>query len=73
MAEALKELLESDLLDENTKASIQEAWESNIAEAREAIASELREEFANRYDSDKAQLVEAMDNMLNDTIKAKLH
>lgn len=72
MAEALKELLESDLLDENTKASIQEAWESNIAEAREAIASELREEFANRYDSDKAQLVEAMDNMLNDTIKAEI-
>jgi len=72
MAEALKELLESDLLDENTKASIQEAWESNIAEAKEAIASELREEFANRYDSDKAQLVEAMDNMLNDTIKAEI-
>ena len=72
MAEALKELLESDLLDDNTKASIQEAWDNNIAEAKEAIASELREEFANRYDSDKAQLVEAMDNMLNDTIKAEI-
>lgn len=72
MAEALKELLESDLLDETVKASIQEAWDNNIAEAKEAIASELREEFANRYDSDKAQLVEAMDNMLTDTIKAEI-
>jgi len=62
MAEALKELLESDLLDENTKASIQEAWEKNLVEAREAVAVELREEFATRYENDKNQLVEAMDN-----------
>ena len=72
MAEALKELLESDLLDENTKASIQEAWETNLIEAREAVANELREEFANRYESDKSQLVEAMDNMLSDAIKTEI-
>jgi len=72
MAEALKELLESDLLDENTKASIQEAWETNLIEAREAVANELRDDFANRYESDKSQLVEAMDNMLSDAIKTEI-
>ena len=72
MAEALKELLESDLLDENTKASIQSAWESNLTEARDALAVELREEFADRYESDKGQLVEAMDNMLSDAIKTEI-
>ena len=72
MAEALKELLESDLLDENTKASIQSAWESNLTEARDALAIELREEFADRYESDKGQLVEAMDNMLSDAIKTEI-
>jgi hypothetical protein len=72
MAEALKELLESDLLDENTKASIQSAWESNLTEARDALAIELREEFADRYENDKGQLVEAMDNMLTDAIKTEI-
>jgi hypothetical protein len=72
MAEALKELLESDLLDENTKASIQSAWESNLTEARDALAIELREEFADRYENDKGQLVEAMDNMLSDAIKTEI-
>ena len=72
MAEALKELLESDLLDENTKASIQSAWETNLTEARDALAIELREEFADRYESDKGQLVEAMDNMLSDAIKTEI-
>lgn len=72
MAEALKELLESDLLDENTKASIQSAWESNLTEARDALAIELREEFTDRYESDKGQLVEAMDNMLTDAIKTEI-
>ena len=72
MAEALKELLESDLLDENTKASIQSAWDANLTEARDALAIELREEFADRYENDKNQLVEAMDNMLSDAIKTEI-
>jgi len=57
MAEALKELLNNDLLDEDTKASIQEAWETNLVEARDAVAIELREEFATRYENDKNTLV----------------
>ena len=72
MAEALKELLNTDLLDDNTKASIQEAWEANLVEARDAVAIELREEFADRYENDKNTLVEAMDNMLTDAIKAEV-
>ena len=72
MAKAINELLESDLLDEQTKATISEAFDAKIAEAREEIAGELREEFATRYDNDKSNLVEAMDNMLQETIKAEI-
>lgn len=72
MAEALKELLESDLLDEKTRDSIQEAWEANIAEAREEINIELREEFSARYENDKETIVEAMDNMLSEAIKTEI-
>ena len=35
MAKAINELLESDLLDEQTKATISEAFDAKIAEARE--------------------------------------
>jgi hypothetical protein len=73
MAEALKELLESDLLDEDTKANIQKAWDANLTEARDALATELREEFADRYENDRNQLVEAMDNMLTDAIQTEIN
>ena len=72
MAKAINELLESDLLDEQTKATISEAFDAKIVEAREEIATELREEFATRYDNDKSNLVEAMDTMLQETIKAEI-
>lgn len=72
MAHALKELLESGLLDEASKAKISEAWDQRLAEVREEAATELREEFSARYDNDKAQLVEAMDSMLKDTIEKEL-
>lgn len=72
MAQEIEKILGSEVLSEDVKQSISEAFQSRIAEAREEITAELREEFAGRYENDKAQIVEAMDAMLNDTIKTEL-
>ncbi len=72
MAKILKELLDNDLLDEDTKNSIRQAWDENIAEIKENLAVDLREEFADRYENDKEQLIEAMDKMLTDSIKKEI-
>jgi hypothetical protein len=72
MAHTLDELLSSGTLSEDVRSSISEAWETKITEAREEIATELREEFAERYENDKAQIVEAMDTMIGEVIAKEL-
>lgn len=72
MAQEIDKILGSEVLSEEVKDGINEAFEARIAEAREEITAELREEFAGRYENDKTQIVEAMDAMLNDTIKVEL-
>jgi hypothetical protein len=69
---AIEQLLSSEVLSEEVRSTLSEAWEAKLVEAREEITAELREEFANRYETDKEQMVEAMDAMLNDTIKSEL-
>ena len=60
MAHAMDELLSSNALSEEVRSSLSEAWDTQLTEAREAITAELREEFAQRYENDKEQMVEAM-------------
>jgi copper chaperone CopZ len=72
MADAFEELLGGDVLSEDVKTSLTEAWEVKLSEAREQITNEIREEFAGRYTNDKEQIVEAMDNMLTDAIKQEV-
>lgn len=72
MAQSFDELLNSNVLSEEVRSSISEAWETKLTEAREEIASELREEFAERYENDKANIVEAMDAMIGDVIGKEL-
>ena len=72
MAHAMDELLNSSTLSEEVRSSISEAWETQLTEARDAITAELREEFANRYENDKEQMVEAMDKMIGDVISKEL-
>jgi len=55
-----------------SNASLSEAFDAKLTEAREEITGELREEFAQRYETDKTQMVEALDAMLSDTIKSEL-
>ena len=69
---AIEQLLGSEVISEEVRNTLSEAWESKLKEAREELTAELREEFANRYETDKTQMVEALDAMVSDTIKSEL-
>ena len=64
MAHAIEQLLSSEVLSEEVRNTLTEAWEAKLKEAREELTVELREEFAERYEADKTQMVEALDAML---------
>lgn len=72
MLEAIKQLLDSNVINEDTHQAIQEAWDSKLNEAREELRAELREEFAQRYEHDKTVMVEALDKMVTDGIKSEI-
>jgi hypothetical protein len=73
MLDAIKPLLDSDLLNEETRAQISEAWEAKLIETREQVRAELREEFAQRYEHDKTVMVEALDRMVTEGLSAEIH
>jgi len=70
MLDALKPLLDSDLINEETRTEISEAWEAKMTEAREQVRAELREEFAQRYEHDRTVMVEALDRMVTEGLTA---
>jgi hypothetical protein len=72
MLDAIKPLLDSDLITEETRQEISEAWEAKMTEAREQVRAELREEFAQRYEHDKTVMVEALDRMVTDGLTAEI-
>jgi len=72
MLDAIKPLLDSELLSEEAQQEISEAWESKLNEARETVRAELREEFAQRYEHDKQVMVEALDRMVTEGLAAEL-
>jgi hypothetical protein len=72
MLDAIKPLLDSDLINEEAKQEISEAWESKLNEAREQVRAELREEFAQRYEHDKTVMVEALDRMVTEGLAVEL-
>ena len=72
MLDAIKPLLDSELLSEEAQQEISEAWESKLNEARETVRAELREEFAQRYEHDKTVMVEALDRMVTEGLAAEL-
>jgi hypothetical protein len=72
MLDALKPLLDSELVNDETRQEISEAWESKLNEAREQVRAELREEFAQRYEHDKSVMVEALDRMVTEGLAAEL-
>jgi hypothetical protein len=72
MLDSLKPLLDSELVTEEAKAEINEAWETKLVEAKEQARAELREEFAQRYEHDKTVMVEALDRMVTDGLTAEI-
>ena len=72
MLDAIKPLLDSNLITEETRQEINEAWEIKLNEAREQARAELREEFAQRYEHDKSVMVEALDRMVTEGLTAEV-
>ena len=72
MFDAIKPLVDSGIINEDTKLAISEAWESKLIEAREEIRTEMREEFSTRYEHDKSVMVEALDKMVSESLHAEL-
>ena len=70
--EALKSLLESDVISEAMKQEIEEAWNSKVEENRLAVTSELREEFAKKYEHDKGVMIEAIDAMMTEKLSEEM-
>jgi hypothetical protein len=65
----IKTLLGDDKLPPEIVGSLQEAFDKKVEEVREQAEMAVREEFSRRYETDKENLVEAIDRMLTDTIK----
>lgn len=72
MLDAIRPLLESDLVNEETKQQIEEAWNDKLTETRNEVRVELREEFAQKYEHDKTVMVEALDRMVTEGLSAEL-
>jgi len=72
MLDALKSLFENNVISEEIKESIQQAWDSKINEAREQVAVQLREEFAQKYEHDKNTMIEAVDRMISEQLAAEI-
>ena len=73
MNQTFENIMNSEFLSDEVKATISEAWKAKVSDLREEISAELREEFAARYENDKEQIVNAMDAMLTDVIKEELN
>ena len=72
MLDALKTLFENDVVSEEVRISIEEAWETKIKENRQQVTAELREEFAQKYEHDKSVMVEAIDTMISERLASEL-
>lgn len=72
MIDAISKLVESGAISEDVQKGIQEAWDSKIKENKEVVGAELREEFAKRYEHDKANMIEAIDSMMNEKLSEEI-
>ena len=72
MDKEIKDLLENEVLGDEAKIALQEAFDNKVTAAVQAAEQQLQEDYAARYSNDKAVLVEAMDKMLGDAIRAEL-
>lgn len=72
MFDAIKPLIDSGIINEETKSAINEAWETKLNEARQQLRAEIREEFARKYDHDRSVMVEAIDKMVTEGLQEEI-
>ena len=72
MLDALKTLFENDVVSEEVRHEIEEAWNKKVKENRQQVTAELREEFAQKYEHDKATMVEAIDSMVTERLASEI-
>jgi len=72
MSDVFNKLFETGILSEDVRDSIQEAWDTKVKENKDKVTAELREEFAQRYDHDKQNMVEAVDRMVSDRLQSEI-
>jgi hypothetical protein len=80
MLDFVKQLFENNVISEEIKSEIENAWQQRVQEnrdqvkeeLRESLTAQLREEFAQKYEHDKSAMVEAVENMLADRLTAEL-
>lgn len=72
MLDALKTLLETDAVSKEVRAEIEEAWNQKVKENRQQATAELREEFAQKYEHDKQNMVEAIDTLVEQRLAQEI-
>lgn len=72
MLDVLKGLFENNVISEDIRSQIEEAWEARVAENREQVTQQLREEFAQRYEHDRGVMIEAIDRMVADQLAPEI-
>ena len=72
MLDALKTLFENDVVSEDVRQQIQEAWDQKVTENRQEVTAELREEFAQKYEHDKSTMVEAIDSLVSEKLAEEI-
>lgn len=72
MLDALKTLFENNVVSEEIRADIEEAWNSKVRENKQQAVAELREEFAQKYEHDKNSMVEAIDALLSERLAEEI-
>jgi hypothetical protein len=72
MLDALKTLFENDVVSEEVRADIEEAWNVKVKENRLEATAELREEFAKKYEHDKTTMVEAIDVLVSEKLAEEI-
>jgi hypothetical protein len=72
MLDAIKPLLDSGIITEETRDAISEAWDQRVTEAREQVRAELREEFSRRYQHDRQIMVEALEKMVTESLAEEI-
>ena len=72
MLDALKSLFENNVISEEIKESIEQAFEARINESRQVLTQQLREEFAQKYEYDKNTMIEAVDRMISEQLSSEI-